>query len=183
MLESDSGVWQEGPALQTVDTEVWWGRQWRVAKSLAGLRPPLVQISVKPEAKLTSTRPNHKVLAWSLIKIHFEKRRIHPVSLLTLMNNWFAVVQLKTLSSPESESTRNSQLSPVPKIDATVKIEIQDLFHLVLYNFRYWFYRILNSRFFRTEFDLPQKESVTLGGSDKRPPKITWSTSWQELKQ
>ncbi len=26
----------------------------------------------------------------------------------------------------------------------------------------------------------PQNESVTLGGSESNPPKITWSTSWIE---
>ena len=129
MRPSDSGVWKEGPALQTVDTEVRWGSERWVAKSVAGLRPPLVQISIKPEAKLTSTRPNHKVLRWSLIKILSVKKFIP--SPLTLMNNWFAVVQLKTLSSPESESTENSQLSPVPKIDAIVQ---QNLYPYGSYN-------------------------------------------------
>ena len=133
MRLSDSGVWQEGPALQTVDTEVRWGSERRVAKSVAGLRPPLVQISIKPEAKLTSTRPNHEVLRWSLIKIQSLKK--FSPSPLTLMNNWFAVVQLKTLSSPDSESTENSQLSPVPKIDAIV----QQIFIHLAHTIRYWF--------------------------------------------
>ena len=130
MRPSDSGVWKEGPALQTVDTEVRWGSERRVAKSVTRLRPPLVQVSIKPEAKLTSTRPNHQVLRWALIKILSAVKKFTP-SPLTLMNNWFAVVQLKTLSSPESESTENSQLSPVPKMDAIVQ---QNLYPYGSYN-------------------------------------------------
>ena len=48
MLENDSGVWQEGPALQTVDTEVGGGGERRVVKSFAPLSSAFVEVSIKP---------------------------------------------------------------------------------------------------------------------------------------
>ena len=54
---------QKGPALDTVDHEVTSRGERRIVESLAGLGPTLVEVSIKPQAELTASCSDHKILA------------------------------------------------------------------------------------------------------------------------
>ena len=54
---------QKGPALDTVDHEVARRSERRIVESLAGLGPTLVEVSIKPQAELTASCSDHKILA------------------------------------------------------------------------------------------------------------------------